>query len=142
MIPQEVQTFSFLDSKLSLNGIAITDFSSDITIGPVDSSGNWNDVEGPGGTVVRGRNVRTLYKCDFSIYNTSPQLTIIDALEKADASANAGPFPFVYTSIGGNFSIIGQAWIKENKAATIGKAPEGRAISLSVKVNLELSGNI
>ena len=139
MLPQDVQSFSFLDIKMSLNGISITDHAGDISFGPVDSGGNWNDVEGPGGTVVRGRNVRTLYKCDFTLYNTSPQLDIIEALEIADSSTGAGPYPFAILAVNGAFDCVGQAWIKENKSVTIGKAPSARSISLSVKINLALS---
>ena len=39
------ETYSFLNSKLVLNGYTITDFATDITLGPVNGDGRWIETE-------------------------------------------------------------------------------------------------
>lgn len=134
------ETYSFLNSKLVINGFTITDFATDITLGPVNGDGRWIETEGPGGTVTRSRNIRNLWACSFGLTVGSKQIDFIEGLAIADEKTGAGSFPFVFSQIDGTHKVVGSCWIHENQNATVSKTPGSRQIVLHLFTNAAFVG--
>ena len=134
------ETYSFLNSKMTVNGYPITDFATDITLGPINGDGNWIETEGPGGTVTRSRNIRHLWAAKFGLTVGSSQIDFLAGLAIADEKTGAGSFPFTFNQIDGTHKVVGSCWIHENRNATVSKTPGSRQIELHIFVNAEFAG--
>lgn len=124
--------------KIIFNGLSLTDLEGDVTV--EDSGDAWEETEGLNGTVTRSRHVRKLAKITVPFNQMSPQLAMIEGFQILDEQTGAGPFPFAMVHLGGTFSIVGQAWVKNNRGAGFGKVAKGRSVVFSVFKNAAFAG--
>ncbi len=131
-------TYNHKQVKISINGVALTDFNGDVLIEPTGD--DWAEIQGQNNGVERSLLDNNVYTVTLPMMQTSPQVTALGELSMDDKREGKGPYPFVMSDLNGSDSIMGVCWIKNMKSRSKGIKTVARNVVLTVVSETEFEG--